>query len=100
MVDSSSACGVGTIDVGIVVKGQVWSLSATVNGYHGPGRYSGSDFNLMLSSPGFDIWTSTSGAATYSANTSLSIDVGMTDLMAGPGEPGATAHISGSLSCG
>jgi len=100
-VDANSDCSAGKIDVGIVVNGQIWSLTASVDGYHGPGRYSvGSDFNLTLNSPNYDIWMSTSGSATYLGDTSLSVDVVMTDLMAGPGEPGATAHVSGSVACG
>ncbi len=100
MVNSSSDCGAGKMDIGIVVKGQVWTLGASVHGYHGPGRYGSSDFVLMLSNPDSDIWISTSGEATYLGDTSLSVDVGVTNLMAGPGEPGANAHISGSVRCG
>src|SRR5690242_2771142 len=65
VVDSSSDCSAGKIDIGIVVKGQVWTLGASVHGYHGPGRYGSSDFVLTLSSPDFDIWMSNSGEATY-----------------------------------
>ena len=100
VVDSSSDCSAGKIDIGIVVKGQVWTLGASVHNYHGPGRYGSADFVLMLSSPDYDIWMSNSGEATYAGDTSLSVDVGVTNLMAGPGEPGANAHISGSISCG
>jgi hypothetical protein len=98
-VNASSDCATGKIDVDIVVRGQVWSLTASVDGYHGPGRYGYLAFNLMLSTPTFDIWMSTGGSATYSGDTALSVSVSVTNLMAGPGEPGATAHISGSISC-
>jgi hypothetical protein len=98
-IDPSSSCAAGKISVGIIYKGQAWSMSATVNGYHGPGSYDASSFNLMLYTPSYDIWMSTSGSATYSAETSLSVSVDITNLMAGPGEPGATAHVSGTISC-
>jgi hypothetical protein len=99
-VNANSGCGAGRIDVDIVVNSQDWSLSASVDGYHGPGSYAaGSAFNLMLSAPNYDIWMSTSGAATYAGDTSLSVDVVMTNLMAGPGEPGASAHLKGTISC-
>jgi hypothetical protein len=98
VVDSSD-CGTGKIDVEIIVHGQAWSLGASAGSYHGPGRYKYPAFNLMLSSPSSDIWMSTSGSASYTADTALSVDVGMTNLMAGPGEPGSTAHVSGSIKC-
>jgi hypothetical protein len=94
-----SDCGTGKIDIEIIVHGQAWSLGASADSYHGPGRYKSPAFNLMLSTPSSDIWMSTSGSATYTADTSLTVDVGMTNLMAGPGEPGSTAHISGSIKC-
>src|SRR5712691_3720099 len=58
--DANSGCGAGRFDVNVIYKGQAWSLGASVTGYHGPGRYALSDgFNLMLSSPTYDIWMST-----------------------------------------
>jgi len=75
-------------------------MSASVEGYHGPGSYAaGSAFNMMLSAPNYDIWMSAGGAASYAGDTSLTVDVTMTNLMAGPGEPGASAHIKGTISC-
>jgi hypothetical protein len=98
VVDSSD-CGIGKIDVEVIVHGQAWSLGASADSYHGSGRYKVPQFNLMLSSPTSDIWMSTSGTASYSTDTSLSVNVAITNLMAGPGEPGSTAHISGSIKC-
>jgi len=99
-VDSNSGCSASRIDVNVVYRGQVWAMGVSVTGYRGPGSYPvTSGFNVMLSTPSYDIWMSTSGSATYAADTSLTVNVGMTNLMAGPGEPGATAHISGTISC-
>ena len=98
--DATNACAPGNLDAGIVFKGQTWSLGARATGYHGPGQYSApTNFTLTLSTPSYDMWMSTGGTATYTSGTSLSVEVDMTNLMAGPGEPGATAHISGTVSC-
>ena len=98
--DANNACAAGNIDAGIVFNGQTWSLDARASDYHGPGQYSAPvDFALTLSTPSYDIWMSTGGSATYTSSTSLSVEVDMTNMMAGPGEPGANAHLSGTVSC-
>jgi hypothetical protein len=99
---SSNACGAGSIDVEVVLNGQNWALDATASAFHGPGEYKaglGSEFDLMMWSPTNDIWTTTAGSATYSDDKSLHLDVDVTNLMVGAGDPHSTAHVSGSISC-
>ncbi len=100
---ASHACGGGSVDVDVTLGGQVYALNGSASAFHGPGQYKaglGSEFNLMIWSPTNDIWTTTSGSATYKDDKSLAIDADLTNLMAGPGEPNSTAHVSGSMSCG
>jgi hypothetical protein len=98
---SSNACGGGAVDVNVVFKGQNWGLNASASPYNGPGQYAtGSGFSLLIASPTNDFWFATAGAATYSTGKALSIDVDVTNMMAGPGEPGSVAHITGTFSCG
>ncbi len=99
---ASNACGSGSIDIGIVLNGQDWALDASASAFHGAGQYKaglGSEFDLMMWSPTNDIWTTTAGSATYNDGKSLHLDVDVTNLMAGPGEPNSTGHVSGSMSC-
>jgi len=98
---ASSACGDGSIDVGVSIKGQVWDIDASASPFKGPGKYAAdSNFQLLISTPTFDLWTATGGTVTYSSDRAASLNVSITNMMAGPGEPGANAHISGMLSCG
>lgn len=100
---ASHACGGGTVDVDVTLNGQVYALNASASAFHGPGQYKaglGNEFNLMIWSPTNDIWTTTSGSATYKDDKSLTIDADVTNMMAGPGEPNSIAHVSGSMSCG
>ena len=98
---SSNACGSGAVDVNVVFKGQNWGFNASASPFHGPGQYAaGSGFSLLIASPTNDLWFATGGTATYNSDKSLSIDVDVTNMMAGPGEPGSVAHIAGMFSCG
>ncbi len=97
---SSNKCGDGGIDASITLGGQVLSLGASSSSYHGPGQYrAGSEAEVLVSTPSYDIWISTGGTVTYTSGTAMTLDIDITNGMVGAGAPGSTAHIVGSLSC-
>jgi len=98
---ASAGCGNGEVDVAIVVKGAAWNLNASASAYSGPGTYRvGDAFSILISTPSADLWFTTGGTAVYLSDRSVTINVDATNMMAGPGEPGANVHITGTMSCG
>ena len=97
----SGKCGAGEVDVAVVIRGAEWDISASVSPFNGAGSYSvASGFGVLISTPSFDLWSSTGGTAVYASDRSVTVDIDITNMMAGPGEPGANAHITGTMSCG
>ncbi len=98
-MNSSNACGGGSIDVEVSVHGQTWSLDASASPFRGSAQHkAGTEFTLMINTPDYDIWLSTAGTATYTGDKFVTVDVTMTDLMV-PEGPGTSAHLVGSFSC-
>ena len=90
-------CGDGSVHLIVTLNGQHWQVAASVTNYHGPDRYTGAGGFVVSLNSSRELWSGSSGMATYKDDRSLNLDADVENETV-PNSP--VAHVSGSISCG
>ena len=89
-------CGEGSVHLAVTVQDRHWHMGVSVTHYHGPGRYTQADGLVVSLASSRELWSGSTGTATYKDDRSLTLDADIENQTA-PNSP--VAHVAGSMSC-